>query len=42
MLDCDLDLDTPTGDELLSEIGLDAHTIRRIRTEAGEEEEAFS
>ena len=41
MLDCDLDLDIPTGDELLAEIGLDARTIRRIRTEAGEEEALF-
>ena len=47
MLDFELDLDVPTGDELLAEIGLDSHTIRRIRTEAaqadaGEEGEAFS
>ncbi len=41
MLDCDLDLDVPTNDELLAEIGLDLHTIRRIRTEAGEEETLF-
>ena len=41
MLDCDLDLDVPTSDELLAEIGLDSHTIRRIRTEAGEEEALF-
>ncbi len=34
MLDQDLDLELPTGDELLAEIGLDSHTIRRILTEA--------
>ena len=41
MLDCDLELDVTTTDELLAEIGLDARTIRRIRTEAGEEESLF-
>ena len=41
MLDCDLELDVPTNEELLAEIGLDSHTIRRIRTEAGEEEKLF-
>ena len=41
MLDCDLDLDVTTTDELLAEIGLDSRTIRRIRTEAGEEETLF-
>ncbi len=41
MLDCDLELDVTTTDELLAEIGLDAHTIRRIRTEAGEEGETL-
>ena len=34
MIDQDLDLDIPTNDELLSEIGLDSYTIRRILTEA--------
>ena len=34
MIDRDLDLELPTGDELLAEIGLDSHTIRRILTEA--------
>ncbi len=34
MIDQDLDLELPTGDELLAEIGLDSHTIRRILTEA--------
>ena len=34
MFDPDLDFDTPTGDELLAEIGLDSYTIRRILTEA--------
>ena len=34
MLDRDLDLELPTGDELLAEIGLDSYTIRRILTEA--------
>ena len=41
MLDCDLELDVTTSDELLAEIGLDAYTIRRIRTETGEEEALF-
>ena len=46
MLDRDLDLELPTGDELLAEIGLDSYTIRRILTEAvhadiGEGEELF-
>ena len=38
MLDCDLELDVPTTDELLAEIGLDSYTIRRIRAETGDEE----
>ncbi len=46
MLDCDLELDVLTNEELLAESGLDSHTIRRIRTEAacadaGEEGEAL-
>ena len=46
MIDLDLDLELPTGDELLAEIGLDSYTIRRIRAEAaqadaGEEERLF-
>ncbi len=46
MIDQDLDLELPTGDELLAEIGLDSYTIRRILTEAvhadtGEGEELF-
>ncbi len=46
MIDRDFDLDISTDDELLAEIGLDSHTIRRIRTEAacadaGEEGEAL-
>ena len=46
MLDRDFDPDILTNDELLAEIGLDSHTIRRIRTEAacadaGEEERLF-
>ena len=46
MLDCDLELDVLTNEELLAEIGVDSHTIRRIRTEAacadaGEEGEAL-
>ena len=46
MIDLDLDLELPTGDELLAEIGLDSYTIRRILTEAvhadtGEGEELF-
>ena len=46
MIDQDLDLELPTSDELLAEIGLDSHTIRMIRAEAacadaGEEESFF-
>ena len=46
VIDQDLDLELPTGDELLAEIGLDSYTIRRIRAEAacadaGEEERLF-
>lgn len=41
MLDPDLELDVTTSDELLAEIGLDSYTIRRIRTEAGEEGETL-
>ncbi len=46
MLDRNFDPDILTNDELLAEIGLDSHTIRRIRTEAacadaGEEGEAL-
>ena len=36
MLDRDLDVDSPTNDELLAEIGLDSYTIRRIRAEAAQ------
>ena len=36
MFDPDLDFDTPTGDELLAEIGLDSYTIRSIRAEAAQ------
>ena len=36
MIDQDLDLELPTGDELLAEIGLDSYTIRSIRAEAAQ------
>ena len=35
----DFDIDVPTADELLAEIGLDAYTIRVIRDETKGEEE---
>ena len=46
MLDRDFEPDVLTNEELLAEIGLDSHTIRRIRAEAaqadaGEEERLF-
>ena len=34
MLDTDTDFDTPASEELLAAIGLDAHTIREILTDA--------
>ena len=34
MFERDFDSDILTHDELLAEIGLDAHTIRKIRAEA--------
>ena len=37
----DYDLDVPTPDELLAELGLDAYTIRKIRAEAQGEAEEF-
>ena len=37
----DYDVDVPTADELLAELGLDAYTIRKIRTEAQGEAEEF-
>ena len=40
MYENDYDVDVPTADELLAELGLDAYTIRKIRDEAqGEAEE---
>ena len=39
MYENDYDVDVPTADELLAELGLDAYTIRVIRTEAKEESE---
>ena len=35
------DVDVPTADELLAELGLDAYTIRKIRDEAQGEAEEF-
>ncbi len=37
MYENDYDVDVPTADELLAELGLDAYAIRVIRTEAKEE-----
>ena len=34
MLDTDTNLDTPASEDLLAAIGLGAHTIREILTEA--------
>ena len=42
MYENDFDVDVPTTDELLAELGLDAYTIRKIRDEAGGEEEFCS
>ena len=37
MYENDYDVDVPTADELLAELGLGAYTIRIIRNEAKEE-----
>ena len=37
MYENDYDVDVPTPDELLAELGLDAYAIRVIRAEAKEE-----
>ena len=42
MYENDYDVDVPTADELLAEIGLDAYTIRKLRDEADGEEEFCS
>ena len=42
MYENDFDVDVSTPDELLAELGLDAYTIRKIRDEAGGEEEFCS
>ena len=34
MYENDYDVDVPTPDELLAELGLDAYTIRQLRAEA--------
>ena len=39
MYENDFEVDVPTPDELLAELGLDAYTIRRIRAEAQGEAE---
>ena len=39
MYENDYDVDVPTADELLAELGLDAYTIRKLRDEAKEAEE---
>ena len=41
MYENDYDVDVPTADELLAELGLDAYTIRKLRDEANGESEEF-
>ena len=41
MYENDYDVDVPTADELLAELGLDAYTIRKIRAEVDCEAEEF-
>ncbi|MCY4382995.1 MAG: hypothetical protein OXE44_07585 [Nitrospinae bacterium] len=41
MYENDYDVDVPTADELLAELGLDAYTIRKLRDEADGEGEEF-
>ncbi len=41
MYENDYDVDVPTADELLAELGLDAYTIRKLRDEAQGETEKF-
>ena len=41
MYENDYDVDVPTADELLAELGLDAYTIRKLRAEAQGEAEEF-
>ena len=42
MYENDCDIDELSGEELLAEIGLNAHTIRRLRAEADGEVEFCS
>ena len=42
MYENDYDVDVPTADELLAELGLDAYTIRKLRDEADGEVEFCS
>ncbi len=42
MYENDYDVDVPTADELLAELGLDAYTIRKLRDEAEGEVEFCS
>ena len=42
MYENDCDIDELSGEELLAEIGLDAHTIRKLRDEADGEVEFCS
>ncbi|MCY4384069.1 MAG: hypothetical protein OXE44_13055 [Nitrospinae bacterium] len=42
MYENDYDVDVPTADELLAELGLDAYTIRQLRAEADGEVEFCS
>ena len=41
MYENDYDVDVPTADELLAELGLDTYTIRKLRAEADGEREEF-
>ena len=41
MYENDYEVDVPTPDELLAELGLDAYTIRKLRDEAQRETEEF-
>ena len=41
MYENDFDVDVPTADELLAELGLDVYTIRKLRDEAQGEAEEF-
>ena len=42
MYENDFDVDVPTADELLAELGIDAYTIRKLRAETDGEVEFCS